>query len=771
MSEIDERLSVALADRYTLERELGAGGMATVYLAEDLKHHRNVAVKVLRPELSATLGPERFVREIEIAANLSHPHVLPLYDSGEADGFLYYVMPYVEGESLRERLDREGKLPVEDVIRITDDVAAALSYAHERGIVHRDIKPENIMLTGGRAVVADFGIARAVTAAGGARLTRTGLAVGTPVYMSPEQAMGGEEVDGRSDVYALGCVVYEMAAGRTPFDGPTPQALLAQHAVHTVPGLRTSDPEIPVFVERAVERALAKSPDDRFQSANEFAQALTTGTVVARVHRRRRYRHTLAAAGGAVLVAAGWGLVTIFGGTKIERLAVLPLVNLTNAPEQEYLVAGVHEALISELAQLGISVIARATMMQYQATTKSIREIARELGVDAVIEGSLFRKGDSLEIAARLYDGDEQEMWAGTYDGDLPNAVALYRGFARAIAEKTRVTLSPEADARLDRATPRSPEVYEAYLRGMYLLNKGAPEDVEQALAYFNEAIEKNPADPLAYSGLALAYVTIGHGPAPLPDTWQRARAAAERAIRLDSTLAEPWSSLADVKLYYEWDWEGAERAFLRANELNPSLPMNRYQYAWYLALFDREEEAIAEQRLAQELDPLTPLFTVWISGLYVWMGRVEEGLIEARETAELYPDNAIALAMVGMAAGQLGYYEEAIAATEKAVAISPAWLYALGRAYAQAGRTADALRIVEELEAMPPTPWGAFGLTEVHAVLGHKDEAFRWLMFEPPHGFVPWNRSNPVLESLWDDPRFEEFLKWTNLPPPTSDL
>ena len=285
MPDTFDRLKAALADRYAIEREIGAGGMATVYLAEDLKHKRKVAVKVLRPELAATLGPERFVREIEIAAGLSHPHILPLHDSGEADGFLYYVMPYVEGESLRERLDREGKLPVEDAVRLTDDVAAALSYAHDHGIVHRDVKPENIMLTGGRAVVADFGIARAVTAAGGERLTGTGLAIGTPAYMSPEQSMGLEDVDGRSDVYALGCVVYEMVVGRPPFEGTTPQALLAKHAVDTVPGLRTSDPAIPVYVERAVERALAKSPADRFQSASAFAEALTTGTVVARVGR------------------------------------------------------------------------------------------------------------------------------------------------------------------------------------------------------------------------------------------------------------------------------------------------------------------------------------------------------------------------------------------------------------------------------------------------------------------------------------------------------
>jgi len=290
VADLVDRLKSALADRYAISRELGRGGMATVYLARDLKHGREVAIKVLRPELAAALGTERFVREIEIAANLTHPHILPLFDSGEADGFLYYVMPYVEGESLRDRLNRQTRLPVEEAIRLTDQVASALAHAHERGVVHRDIKPENILLAGDQAIVADFGIARAVEAAGGERFTGTGIAIGTPAYMSPEQAFGSHAVDGRTDVYALGCVVYEMVCGRAPFEGPTPQALLARHAADTAPRLRSSDPDMPLFVERAVERALAKDPTDRFPTVGAFAEALTSGTVVARLGRRRQPR-------------------------------------------------------------------------------------------------------------------------------------------------------------------------------------------------------------------------------------------------------------------------------------------------------------------------------------------------------------------------------------------------------------------------------------------------------------------------------------------------
>jgi len=414
-----DRLKTALSDRYTIERVLGSGGMATVYVAEDSKHHRKVAIKVLRPELAATLGPERFLREIEIAANLNHPHILPLHDSGEADGFLYYVMPFVEGESLRDRLLREEKLSVPDAVRITDQVASALSYAHERGVVHRDIKPENILCTDDQAIVADFGIARAVEVAGGEKLTGTGIAVGTPAYMSPEQAVGETRVDGRSDVYALGCVVYEMVAGHAPFEGETPQALLAKHAVGRAPSLRTSDPNIPLFLERAVERALAKQPADRFQTASAFAEALTSELVVARVGRRR---WPLLAASGAMIVlsaAAVLVLMNVLGGPAYERLAVLPPVNLMNDPEQEYFVQGMHNALITELQKAGIAVIARTSVMQYDNTEKPydntekpIREIAQELSVDAVAEASVLRTGDSVEIEVSLVDGSTQQYVA-----------------------------------------------------------------------------------------------------------------------------------------------------------------------------------------------------------------------------------------------------------------------------------------------------------------------------------------------------------------------
>jgi serine/threonine-protein kinase len=771
MPDLLERLRKALANRYAIESEIGRGGMATVFLAEDLRHDRQVAIKVLHPELAASVGPDRFLREIKIAAKLDHPHILALHDSGEADGLLYYVMPFVEGESLRNRLERGGNLPADEAIGIAVEVASGLAYAHERGVVHRDIKPGNILLSAGHARIADFGVARALGAAVEGNATATGLAVGTPRYMSPEQA-GAGDVDGRSDTYALGCVLYEMLAGDAPFDGPTPQSLLAKHAADEVPSLRTTDPEIPLFVERVVERAMAKDPADRFQTPGELAETLTTGTVVARVRRQRRTRRATLAARAAVVVLAlglaGWWISTLPNGPDFERLAVLPLADLTDDPEQEYLASGVHEALIVELGRLGLSVTARRTMARYRDTDKGIGEIAEELGVDGVIEGSVFRQGDSLEIATRLYDKDEREIWTGSFDGVLPNVVSLYRGFARAIADKIQLSLRPQDEARLGEAAPVNPQVYEAYLRGMHLLNnRRSREDANRAIEYFEQAVEQNPADPLAYAGLALCYATLGHGQDPPLDAWPRARAAAERAIRLDSTSAEAWAALADYRSYSERNWEGAEDAFRRANELNPSLAMNHYHYAWYLVLSGRVDEAITEHRRAQELDPLTGLHAVWIPPLYWFAGDYERALREARPLLEQYPGHPIPLHIVAESAARLGLWEEAIALEEDAVQLDPAFRAYLAHVYARAGRTEDALRIVRELEAEPPTPWYAKGLALSHAALGNRDEALRWLSFEPPHAWLAWVATSQYADqwdAFRDDPGYQAVLRRMNL-------
>jgi serine/threonine-protein kinase len=418
-------LTTALSDRYRIERELGAGGMATVYLAEDLRHQRKVAVKVLRPELAAALGHERFLREITTTANLRHPHILPLFDSGQAvappqgESFLFYVMPYVEGESLRDRLDREKQLPLDDALQIAREVADALSYAHQRGVIHRDIKPANILLESGHAVVADFGIARAITEAGGTKLTETGLAIGTPAYMSPEQAAGDGELDGRSDLYALGCVLYEMLAGQPPFTGPTVESLVYQHLTVDAPSVTNLRPAVPPQIAGVLERALAKVPADRFNPVAEFADALHTGGApsAAAPAKLRRWIPVLATATMLAAIAVIFdigGIRPRGGGGLIESLAVLPLESLAADPGHEYFADGMTEALITELSKIeALRVISRTSVMQYKGARKSLPDIARELNVDGIVEGSVLRDGNRVRVTAQLIDAAaDRHLWA-----------------------------------------------------------------------------------------------------------------------------------------------------------------------------------------------------------------------------------------------------------------------------------------------------------------------------------------------------------------------
>lgn len=777
MPDLLTRVTVSLSEHYRIERELGRGGMAVVFLAHDLKHHRKVAVKVLHPDLAQSIGAERFLSEITIAAQLTHPHILPLHDSGEADGLLYFVMPYVEGEPLRVRLDRERQLTVEDTLQILKEVASALGYAHGRGIVHRDIKPENILLTGGHAVVSDFGIARAVDVAGSARLTETGLAVGTPWYMSPEQASGDHKIDGRSDIYSLACVAYEMLGGSPPFTGPSPQAVMARHSMDPVPRLKTLRQAVPEALEQTIERALAKTPADRFPSAAAFADALERGPAIAgaargsRRTRRGPRRSLLVAAVLLVLVAAGWFLPRLLPNDQLalQSLAVLPLEDLSGDPEQEYFVSGMHEALIDALAQVGpLRVISRRTMMQYAGSAKSVPEIARELDVMGVLEGSVERDDDRVRLRVRLIRAlpREENLWVATYDRGVSELAMIHGDVATEVARRTGVVLDAREVASLTGQRPVDPQVYEAYLRGMHYLGKRTDADRYRGIEYLQSAIDRDPGNAMAYAGLARGYAGLGHDDASIPDAMPRARAAALRAVGLDSNLAEAQAGVALMKAYYERDWEGAERAFRRAIQLNPSDAMSHYHYSWFLLLFERVDEAIREHRIAQELDPLTLQHTADLGALYAWIGRPDDGLREARRALAYDSNDVRGLLALGTAYAEKGMRDEAIAAHERLAAVAPAWAWALGGTYAQFGRLDDARRIAELIERRPVTSWTAFALAYVYSALDDRDAAFRWLEYDKSHPWLPWARVWPIFAPVRDDPRFADFLRRYRLPP-----
>jgi len=740
MADQVERLKAALANRYNIEREIGAGGMATVYLAEDLKHHRKVAVKQLRPELAASLGLDRFIREIEIAANLTHPHILPLFDSGEANGFLYYVMPFVEGESLRDRLLREKKLSVHDAIRITEQVASALSHAHERGVVHRDIKPENILCSRDQAIVADFGIARAVEVAGAERLTGTGIAIGTPAYMSPEQAVGDANVDGRSDVYALGCVVYEMVAGRTPFEGATAQALLAKHAVDTAPGLRTIDPDIPLYVERAVSRALAKDPAQRFETPNEFAATLTSEIVVARVGKR--------------------------------RLAVLPPINLMNDPEQEYFVQGMHNALISELQRAGVVVIARTSVLQYRDTQKPIRQIAAELGVDALVEPSVFRAADSVELEVRLVDGNTEEYFADpiTRTGQFGNVVAMYRELTRAIATEIQATLTPQVEAHLASAHPVNSEAYEAYLKGQFHWYRVTAKEVDTALHYFDLARKIDPDYALAYAGIATVWgARMQMGLVPSREAWPKATAAVAKAVELDSTLVEVQYTLAIVTAFYDWDWQKAGQAFQRAIKINPNYPDVRAYYSHFLYITGRPEEAMEQIGRARELDPFNSLFQAMHGMDLHFARRYDDALTMLRDTLAKAPNDFTALAGIRTTYHLLGRFDDAIEAWRASffAAGDRGSEAVLMRGYTQGGYsgalTSMAEVLIERSRTTYVTPWQ---IATLYTRAGRHADAIQWLQqaYDAHDVHMPYISVDPIFDPLRDDPRFQALLRCIGL-------
>ena len=449
-------LAEALGDHYTIEREVGAGGMATVYLAHDTKHDRKVAIKVLRPELASAVGTERFPREIRTVAQFNHPHILSLYDSGEAAGFLYYVMPFVEGESLRDRLLREKQLPVADAVRILSEVADALAYSHARGVVHRDIKPANIMLAGRHAIVADFGVAKALKAAAGDTLTTVGIALGTPQYMSPEQAMGQEDVDHRSDIYALGLLGYEMLAGHPPFEGASAQALLAAQVMEMPPDIQLQRPGIPPALGEAIMRCLAKNPADRWQSADELVARLegiaSTPSGGLTPTDTRPFKATPArAAGGAgrkrawliggiaavAIAGAGAAAYALRGGGaggRIQTIGVLPIQDISG--KDSVFVTAMQDALINALLRANVAgVVSRAAVMQYAHTAKTTRQIADELRVGAVVEATAFRAGDVMRFNVQLTDPQtSRALWSGTYERDVRDVLAAQNDIVTRVA-------------------------------------------------------------------------------------------------------------------------------------------------------------------------------------------------------------------------------------------------------------------------------------------------------------------------------------------------
>ncbi len=603
---------------YRIASRLGSGGMGEVYRAYDEKLRRDVAIKVLRPsEADDDVARGLLLREARAAAAVNHPNICTIHEVGEHDGQAFLAMELIEGEPLHRLIPSGAWLPVARMLDYSVQVADALAHAHERGVLHRDLKSQNIVITSaGRAKVLDFGLAKRVAAVNDLTTatvaTAPGLIAGTPAYLSPEQ-LRGLPATTSSDVWALGVVLYEMAAGGLPFSGQTPYELSA--AI-----LSTPAPVLPAHVPRELQsviaRCLEKDSAQRYQSASDVRDALAAikAGQAPVMSVRRGSRIGLAWRSAAVIVAMALGGVAALNVETLrdrfftsaplfDAVAVMPLT-YTGDPNDDYLASGIQQGLINELALLpAFTKITAAASTRRLANTKlTLPEVAKTLGVTALVTGSVVRTTDRVQIEVQLVDAaNERQVWGQTFDRLAGDLTSLQNDVASAIAQAIAVRLRPADRERLAAQVAIKPATYELYLRGMHELSsvqEGG--DRTAGMKYLQQAIDQDPGDPHAYAGLAKGHVTVGHSPVAPPDAWQRARAAAERALTLAPDLADAHAAMAEVKMYYEWDWAGAEREFRRANELNPNLAQNHYHYAWFLALHGRLDEAIVEHERAR---------------------------------------------------------------------------------------------------------------------------------------------------------------------------
>ena len=740
MTGTSESTAVGLLDRYALERELGSGGMAVVHLAEEKKHARKVAIKILRPEFTASVGAERFLREIGIAARLSHPHIVPLIDSGETEGQLYYVSPYVPGGSLRDRLRAEKKLSLRETQRITQQIATALDYAHRNGFVHRDVKPENILFADGHALLADFGIAHARRVAGGEAITESGLAVGTPAYMSPEQATAEEDLDGSSDVYSLACVVYEMLTGEPPFHGDSARAVMVRHVMETPRPVRALQPDVPPGVERAIARALAKRPEDRFASVLDFSAAI----------------EGVGPDGGVGFSAA------------VRTVAVLPFVNASSDPENEYLSDGLTDELINALAKVeGLRVASRTSVFALKGKAQDVRAIGALLGASVVLEGTVRKSLERLRVTAQLTSADDGRLlWSERFDRTVSDMFDIQDELADIIVTTLRGTWLADLDQPLPKRYTESISAYGLYLKGRYAWNKRTQEGVAEGIEYFEKAIAEDPGYALAYTGLADSYALhVDYRNVHVSSGFERAKEYAKKALELDDSLAEAHASLAWTLFIYDWDWEGATREFRRAIELDSRYATAHQWYAFLLASRQRLDEALVEAHTSQELDPASVSIRRSLGYTYLYARRYEQACYHETRAIAMNPAGEESYRVLGLALTLSGQHEEAERVLREATTLAAAGTYTkvtLAYALARNGKReygeALALELAEkrELDYVSPVE-----LATLHIALGNTESALDWMQraYDERRGWMAYLKVHPILDPLRDEPRFQALV------------
>jgi serine/threonine-protein kinase len=759
---------------YRILSKLGAGGMGEVYLAEDTRLGREVALKFL--PASYQYDPDRrarFLKEARAASGLRSPNIAAIYDIGEHDGTMFIVMEYVAGELLARRIER-GALAPREAMDIATQVADALDEAHALGIIHRDIKSSNLIVTPrGLVKMLDFGLAKVIepvkrgdtssdmTVPLGGQ-TAAGMVMGTVSYMSPEQALG-RDLDARSDIFSLGVVIYEMLTARLPFEGGVATEVI-DRIIHQepLPPARFNY-NVPPELERITRKCLEKDRERRYQSARELATDL-----------RNLKRDTDSGA------AASYATTPMQSGTRrararrgVDSLAILPLANASNDPDAEYLSDGITESIINNLSQLPkLRVMARSTVFRYKGKEVDPQQVGRDLGVRALVTGRVLQRGEMLIIKVEMVDTEDgSHLWGEQYNRKLSDIFTVEEEISSVISEKLRLKLSGAQKKQLSKRYTENTEAYQLYLKGRYYWNRRTAEGLKKGIEYFHQAIESDPKYALAYAGLADSYNILASYSALSPgDAFPRAKAAATKALVLDDKLAEAHASLAFVKFGYDWDWAEAEKAFKRALELNPGYAPAHQWYALFLAAMNRMDEAIAGINRAKELDPLSLPINTNAGWIFYLARRFDEAIEIYEKTLELDADFTLAHRRLGQAYEQKFMYAEARIEFEKCMAVSAGdteTMAALGHVSAVAGEPERARQVMDELIALSKERYvPSYLIAIIWMGLGRVDATFEWLekTYEERYGFLAYLGVGPIFDRIRPDPRYGELMRRVGL-------
>jgi serine/threonine-protein kinase len=780
--DLRDRLQDRLGDAYVIERELGGGGMSRVFVATEKALGRRVVVKVLPAEMAGEGSIERFRREISIAARLQHAHVVPLLTAGEVDGLPYFIMPFVDGESLRVRLEGHGELPLSDAVRILREVASALAYAHAHDVVHRDMKPENVLLSGGAAMVTDFGVAKAVNAAattGGHGLTSAGVALGTPAYMAPEQASADPMVDSRADVYSWGVLAYELITGRSPFAGRNPQAMLAAHIAEVPEHVTRRRATIPPALAALVMRCLEKRPADRPQSAEELVRVLddigasgghTAAPAAVLQRSSMRPRIVLAA---AVLVAAGivaWSALRHRSGapaaTAAPSLAVLPIENVGGDSTKEYLADGMTSELAGNLRQTpGLQVVGDLSTSRFKHSQLSPTQIAQQLGVGMLVTGKLQSQRASIRLQMQLIDAAGTLLWSKQFDREMKDNFALQDEVAAAIAGEMRLVLTPATSVVAHAGRTENAEAHDLFMRGQFEKNKLDAAGLKRAETYFKQALKLDPDYAQAHAGLAFAYDIQADVYAPSHEYHTLALKEARLAVAADSLLAEGRVLLGFEMAAANWDFEAGVAEMNRGLALNPSSADALFMAAGFSLLSGNTTRALSLTDSLIQVDPLSPLGPHARAEALLWAGRWQEALQQKLAAKKLDPTVTLFDVTDATALRELGRLNEALAAYLDFRKIADVPSFGLVTTYQRMGRHDDAMREIRAMEEKSRTQWVDPNVIALsYAGIGDRDNAMKWLekAFEMKtycvRLFMNWDM--PWLRNMQDDPRYVALRK-----------